>query len=83
MQYQLADDIPSALPFHLFPTINRDASGRWEALAAPCVPRAGRHGGWGWVEKGLCMLSFTLCLFCSSCRLQVYLKLRCDLPPKR
>ncbi|XP_060119720.1 AP-4 complex subunit mu-1 [Heteronotia binoei] len=42
MQYQLADDIPSALPFHLFPTINHDASGR----------------------------------------LQVYLKLRCDLPPK-
>nr|XP_056700574.1 AP-4 complex subunit mu-1 [Euleptes europaea] len=42
MQYQLADDIPSALPFHLFPTINRDASGR----------------------------------------LQVYLKMRCDLPPK-
>ncbi|XP_077192318.1 AP-4 complex subunit mu-1 [Paroedura picta] len=42
MQYQLADDVPSALPFHLFPTINHNASDR----------------------------------------LQVYLKLRCDLPPK-
>ncbi|XP_067412738.1 AP-4 complex subunit mu-1 isoform X2 [Emydura macquarii macquarii] len=28
MQYQLADDIPSALPFHLFPTVQRDPSGR-------------------------------------------------------
>ncbi|XP_054836533.1 AP-4 complex subunit mu-1 [Eublepharis macularius] len=42
MQYQLADDLPSVLPFHLFPTINHDSSGR----------------------------------------LHVYLKLRCDLPPK-
>lgn len=42
MQYQLADDIPTALPFHLFPTITHDPNGR----------------------------------------LQVYLKLRCDLTPK-
>ncbi|XP_015263911.1 PREDICTED: AP-4 complex subunit mu-1-like [Gekko japonicus] len=27
MQYQLADDIPSALPFHLFPTVSHDDSG--------------------------------------------------------
>ncbi|XP_025031162.1 AP-4 complex subunit mu-1 isoform X4 [Python bivittatus] len=42
MQYQLADDIPAALPFHLFPTIRHDSCGR----------------------------------------VQVYLKLRCDLLPK-
>ncbi|ETE60104.1 AP-4 complex subunit mu-1, partial [Ophiophagus hannah] len=42
MQYQLADDIPAALPFHLFPTI--------------------RHSSCG--------------------RVQIYLKLRCDLFPK-
>ncbi|XP_072852626.2 AP-4 complex subunit mu-1 isoform X2 [Pogona vitticeps] len=42
MQYQVADDIPAALPFHLFPTISHDPSGR----------------------------------------IQVYLKLRCDLSPK-
>ncbi|XP_061439797.1 AP-4 complex subunit mu-1 isoform X2 [Rhineura floridana] len=42
MQYQLADDIPAALPFHLFPTISHDPCGR----------------------------------------MQVYLKLRCDLSPK-
>nr|XP_028591584.1 AP-4 complex subunit mu-1 isoform X3 [Podarcis muralis] len=42
MQYQLADDTPAALPFHLFPTINHDPSGR----------------------------------------VQIYLKLRCDLSPK-
>lgn len=42
MQYQLADDIPSPLPFRLFPTVDRDPTGR----------------------------------------LQLYLKLRCDLPPK-
>uniref|UniRef100_A0A8C0JAW1 AP-4 complex subunit mu-1 n=1 Tax=Chelonoidis abingdonii TaxID=106734 RepID=A0A8C0JAW1_CHEAB len=42
MQYQLSDDIPSALPFHLFPTLERDPTGR----------------------------------------LRIYLKLRCDLPPK-
>ncbi|XP_044277239.1 AP-4 complex subunit mu-1 [Varanus komodoensis] len=28
MQYQLADDLPTTLPFHLFPTINHDPSGR-------------------------------------------------------
>uniref|UniRef100_A0A8C8RPU1 MHD domain-containing protein n=1 Tax=Pelusios castaneus TaxID=367368 RepID=A0A8C8RPU1_9SAUR len=28
MQYQLSDDIPSALPFHLFPTVQRDPAGR-------------------------------------------------------
>ncbi|XP_030398811.1 AP-4 complex subunit mu-1 isoform X3 [Gopherus evgoodei] len=28
MQYQLSDDIPSALPFHLFPTLERDPTGR-------------------------------------------------------
>uniref|UniRef100_A0A8C4WNL5 AP-4 complex subunit mu-1 n=1 Tax=Gopherus evgoodei TaxID=1825980 RepID=A0A8C4WNL5_9SAUR len=27
MQYQLSDDIPSALPFHLFPTLERDPTG--------------------------------------------------------
>ncbi|XP_062454910.1 AP-4 complex subunit mu-1 [Rhea pennata] len=42
MQYQLADDIPSPLPFRLFPTVDRDPTGR----------------------------------------LRLYLKLRCDLPPK-
>ncbi|XP_066479890.1 AP-4 complex subunit mu-1 [Tiliqua scincoides] len=42
MHYQLADNIPTALPFHLFPTITHDPRGR----------------------------------------LQVYLKLRCDLMPK-
>ncbi|XP_063152833.1 AP-4 complex subunit mu-1 [Candoia aspera] len=42
MQYQLADDIPTALPFHVFPTIRRNSCGR----------------------------------------VQVYLKLRCDLLPK-
>ncbi|XP_053099792.1 AP-4 complex subunit mu-1 isoform X2 [Hemicordylus capensis] len=42
MQYQLSDDLPTALPFHLFPTITQDPPGR----------------------------------------LQVYLKLRCDLSPK-
>lgn len=42
MQYQLADDLPSALPFRLFPTVERDSGGR----------------------------------------LLMYLKLRCDLPPK-
>ncbi|XP_053250813.1 AP-4 complex subunit mu-1 isoform X2 [Podarcis raffonei] len=42
MQYQLADDTPAALPFHLFPTLNHDPSGR----------------------------------------VQIYLKLRCDLSPK-
>ncbi|XP_056141057.1 AP-4 complex subunit mu-1 isoform X2 [Lampris incognitus] len=42
MQYQLCDDLPSAPPFRLFPTIERDSSGR----------------------------------------LLMYLKLRCDLPPK-
>ncbi|XP_034978321.1 AP-4 complex subunit mu-1 [Zootoca vivipara] len=42
MQYQLADDTPAALPFHLFPTINHDPNGR----------------------------------------VQIYLKLRCDLSPK-
>ncbi|KAJ6655547.1 hypothetical protein lerEdw1_005018 [Lerista edwardsae] len=42
MQYQLADDIPTPLPFHLFPTVTHDPAGR----------------------------------------LQVYLKLRCDLMPK-
>uniref|UniRef100_A0AAX7TST4 AP-4 complex subunit mu-1 n=1 Tax=Astatotilapia calliptera TaxID=8154 RepID=A0AAX7TST4_ASTCA len=43
MQYQLSDDLPSALPFRLFPTIERDNGGR----------------------------------------LLMYMKLRCDLPPKR
>lgn len=28
MQYQLSDDLPSALPFRLFPTIERDNGGR-------------------------------------------------------
>ncbi|XP_050789355.1 AP-4 complex subunit mu-1 isoform X3 [Gopherus flavomarginatus] len=28
MQYQLSDDIPLALPFHLFPTLERDPTGR-------------------------------------------------------
>ncbi|XP_034280023.1 AP-4 complex subunit mu-1 isoform X1 [Pantherophis guttatus] len=42
MQYQLADDIPAALPFHLFPTIKHSSCGR----------------------------------------VQIYLKLRCDLFPK-
>ncbi|CAI5642591.1 unnamed protein product [Oreochromis niloticus] len=42
MQYQLSDDLPSALPFRLFPTIERDNGGR----------------------------------------LLMYMKLRCDLPPK-
>ncbi|XP_065273214.1 AP-4 complex subunit mu-1 isoform X1 [Emys orbicularis] len=28
MQYQLSDDIPCALPFHLFPTLERDPTGR-------------------------------------------------------
>ncbi|XP_039198389.1 AP-4 complex subunit mu-1 [Crotalus tigris] len=42
MQYQLADDIPAALPFHLFPTIRQASCGR----------------------------------------VQIYLKLRCDLFPK-
>ncbi|KAM8742557.1 AP-4 complex subunit mu-1 isoform 1-T2 [Acanthopagrus schlegelii] len=42
MQYQLSDDLPSAPPFRLFPTIERDTGGR----------------------------------------LLMYLKLRCDLPPK-
>ncbi|XP_039355921.1 AP-4 complex subunit mu-1 isoform X3 [Mauremys reevesii] len=28
MQYQLSDDLPSALPFHLFPTLERDPTGR-------------------------------------------------------
>ncbi|KAK2882320.1 hypothetical protein Q8A73_022830 [Channa argus] len=42
MQYQLSDDLPSAPPFRLFPTIERDNGGR----------------------------------------LLMYLKLRCDLPPK-
>ncbi|CAK6980241.1 AP-4 complex subunit mu-1 [Scomber scombrus] len=42
MQYQLADDLPSAPPFRLFSTIERDSGGR----------------------------------------LLMYLKLRCDLPPK-
>uniref|UniRef100_A0A4X2JQU2 AP-4 complex subunit mu-1 n=1 Tax=Vombatus ursinus TaxID=29139 RepID=A0A4X2JQU2_VOMUR len=43
MRYQLSDDLPSPLPFRLFPSV------QWD------------HG---------------------SGRLQVYLKLRCDLPPK-
>ncbi|XP_075888135.1 AP-4 complex subunit mu-1 [Nelusetta ayraudi] len=42
MQYQLSDDLPSAPPFRLFPTIERDGGGR----------------------------------------LLMYLKLRCELPPK-
>ncbi|XP_035291001.1 AP-4 complex subunit mu-1 isoform X3 [Anguilla anguilla] len=42
MQYQLCDDLPTAPPFRLFPTVERDNSGR----------------------------------------LLIYLKLRCDLPPK-
>uniref|UniRef100_A0A146P531 AP-4 complex subunit mu-1 n=1 Tax=Fundulus heteroclitus TaxID=8078 RepID=A0A146P531_FUNHE len=42
MQYQLSDDLPSAPPFRLFPTIERDSAGR----------------------------------------LLMYMKLRCDLPPK-
>ncbi|XP_068187501.1 AP-4 complex subunit mu-1 [Antennarius striatus] len=42
MQYQLSDDLPSAPPFRLYPTIERDSGGR----------------------------------------LMMYLKLRCDLPPK-
>ncbi|KAM3868617.1 AP-4 complex subunit mu-1 [Diretmus argenteus] len=42
MQYQLSDDLPSAPPFRLFPTVERDNGGR----------------------------------------LLMYLKLRCDLPPK-
>ncbi|XP_072317874.1 AP-4 complex subunit mu-1-like isoform X2 [Eucyclogobius newberryi] len=42
MQYQLSEELPCAAPFRLFPTIERDASGR----------------------------------------LLMYLKLRCDLPPK-
>lgn len=42
MQYQLSDELPSAPPFRLFPTIERDSGGR----------------------------------------LLMYLKLRCDLPPK-
>lgn len=42
MQYQLSDDLPSAPPFRLFPTVERDSAGR----------------------------------------LLLYLKLRCDLPPK-
>lgn len=42
MQYQLSEDLPSAPPFRLFPTVERDGSGR----------------------------------------LLMYLKLRCDLPPK-
>lgn len=28
MQYQLADDIPSPLPFRLFPTVDQDPTGR-------------------------------------------------------
>uniref|UniRef100_A0A8C8MB65 AP-4 complex subunit mu-1 n=1 Tax=Oncorhynchus tshawytscha TaxID=74940 RepID=A0A8C8MB65_ONCTS len=43
MQYQLCDDLPTAPPFRLFPSIERDSGGR----------------------------------------LLMYLKLRCDLPPKR
>uniref|UniRef100_A0A8C7ZFV1 Adaptor related protein complex 4 subunit mu 1 n=1 Tax=Oryzias sinensis TaxID=183150 RepID=A0A8C7ZFV1_9TELE len=43
MQYQLTDDLPTAPPFRLFPTIERDGTGR----------------------------------------LILFLKLRCDLPPKR
>ncbi|XP_054028981.1 AP-4 complex subunit mu-1 isoform X3 [Dryobates pubescens] len=42
MQYQLADDTPTPLPFRLFPTVDQDPTGR----------------------------------------LRLYLKLRCDLPPK-
>ncbi|KAM6289211.1 LOW QUALITY PROTEIN: AP-4 complex subunit mu-1 [Aegotheles albertisi] len=42
MQYQVADDVPSPLPFRLFPTVEQDPGGR----------------------------------------LRLYLKLRCDLPPK-
>ncbi|KAM6985859.1 AP-4 complex subunit mu-1 [Aplochiton taeniatus] len=42
MQYQLCDDLPTAPPFRLYPTIERDTGGR----------------------------------------LMMYLKLRCDLPPK-
>ncbi|KAJ8387889.1 hypothetical protein AAFF_G00149240 [Aldrovandia affinis] len=42
MQYQLCDDLPTAPPFRLFPTVERDSGGR----------------------------------------LLIYLKLRCDLPPK-
>ncbi|GAB1290367.1 AP-4 complex subunit mu-1 [Apodemus speciosus] len=44
MRYQLSDDLPSPLPFRLFPSVQWDQG---------------------------------------SGRLQVYLKLRCDLPPKR
>lgn len=29
MQYQLSDDLPSAPPFRLFPTIERDNGGRY------------------------------------------------------
>uniref|UniRef100_V9KXK0 AP-4 complex subunit mu-1-like protein n=1 Tax=Callorhinchus milii TaxID=7868 RepID=V9KXK0_CALMI len=42
MQYQLSDDLPSSLPFRLFPTLEKD----------------------------------------SNSKLVVYMKLRCDLPPK-
>uniref|UniRef100_A0A673ZJ35 AP-4 complex subunit mu-1 n=1 Tax=Salmo trutta TaxID=8032 RepID=A0A673ZJ35_SALTR len=34
MQYQLCDDLPTAPPFRLFPSIERDSGGRYRTLAA-------------------------------------------------
>lgn len=93
MQYQLSDDLPSALPFRLFPTIERDNGGRSDSSRVhypnPVPARflivlfdSIKHS---WMTHSCCtevrvMFFF---FFLLPCRLLMYLKLRCDLPPKR
>lgn len=117
MQYQLSDDLPSAPPFRLFPTIERDGGGRSECIGAVLtvqVHRGGfchgptpvKHMNSVCVCVCCCLWSvftFTLgsnintrsevnlvlalsslaSLFSLPIRLLMYLKLRCELPPKR
>ncbi|TWW74572.1 AP-4 complex subunit mu-1 [Takifugu flavidus] len=71
MQYQLSDNLPSVPPFRLFPTIERDNGGRSDSNqpAQSPVPESstGPSTRAEWpLDLGLLM----------------YLKLRCDLPPK-
>lgn len=44
MQYQLSDDLPSAPPFRLFPTIERDGGGRSECIRAVLTVQVHRGG---------------------------------------
>lgn len=100
MQYQLSDDLPSTLPFRLFPTIERDNSGRSDSSRGHYQRTSYRlkqqesstsmfldSSVWPALNtvRWLTALFYRgqSLVFFLPCRLLMYLKLRCDLPPKR